>query len=65
MILDPINDPFNEDYSEIECCRACRELIEPGTEHEFNEWFYHSRCLPLSVVEGREQASRDDVAVNK
>jgi hypothetical protein len=57
--LDPINDPENEDMSEVEVCRGCRELIEPGTEREFNDWFFHSRCLPVSVIEGREMEARD------
>jgi len=63
--LDPINDPDNEDYSEVACCRGCRELIEPGTEVEGNGWEWHSRCLPVAISEGREQASRDDVRAGK
>jgi len=60
MNLDPINDPDNEDLSEVECCRHCRELIEPGTEVEFNGWSFHANCLPMSVVEGRMYALAAD-----
>jgi len=65
MVIDPINDIDNEDWSEVACCRGCRELIEPGTEVDFNDWFWHSRCVPFHAVEGREQEHRADEAANK
>ena len=65
MNLDPINDPDNEDYSEVACCRACRELIEPGTEVDWNDWSWHLRCVPAHVLEGRERAARQDMRAGK
>ena len=62
MIIDPINDPDNADLSEVECCRHCRELIEPGCDQEWNGYFWHADCLPAHVYFGREQAARDDEA---
>ena len=49
MITDPINDPDNADLSEVECCRHCRELIEPGCDQEWNGYFWHADCLPAQV----------------
>ena len=46
MINDPINDIENSDGSEVECCRHCRGLIEPGTEVPYNGWWWHSHCVP-------------------
>jgi len=46
MIIDPINDIENSDCSEVECCRHCRELIEPGTEVPYNGWWWHNCCVP-------------------
>lgn len=64
-MLDPINDIENEDYSEVEVCHHCRELIHPGKETEFNGWFWHHMCLPLSVINGREQEARDNERIGK
>ena len=46
MVNDPINDIENSDCSEVQCCRHCRELIEPGTEVPYNGWWWHSHCVP-------------------
>ena len=54
MIIDPINAIENSDMSEVECCHACRELIEPGTDIEWNGWFWHADCVPSHVLFGRE-----------
>lgn len=62
---EPRYDPTAEDLSEVEVCRGCRELIEPGTEDYFNDWAWHHRCLPVAVIEGRERESRDDMARGK
>ena len=45
--LDPINDPDNSDYSEVEVCHHCQELIYPGSEHHYDGWFWHHQCLPI------------------
>ena len=65
MITDPINDPENEDYSEVESCRHCCRLIEPGTETPFNGWFYHSHCAPAPVQYALEQEQRAAEAAGK
>jgi hypothetical protein len=62
MILDPINAIENADLSEVQCCRHCRECIEPGTDQEWNGWAWHRDCLPAHVYFGREQEARDDEA---
>lgn len=56
--LDPINDPENEDYSEVACCHWCRRLIEPGAEQHHNGWEWHTDCLPMHVIYGREDEQR-------
>jgi len=65
MIDDPINALENSDDSEVECCRHCRALIAPGTDIEWNGWFWHSDCVPSHVLFGREQELRDDTARGK
>ena len=60
MTTDPINDLENSDDSDVECCRHCRELIVPGTEIEFNGWWWHSGCVPSHVLHGIEQEARHD-----
>ena len=57
---DPRNDPANEDLSEVEVCRHCRELIEPGTEIDWNGWYWHSNCVPSYVLCGLELEARRD-----
>jgi hypothetical protein len=59
VIDDPIND---DDLSEVETCRHCQELIRPGTEVEWNGWAWHSHCVPVHVLYGREEALRADEA---
>ena len=63
--LNPDDALENSDASEVECCRHCRELIEPGREVEYNGWFWHRLCVPSHVLFGREQAARDDEARGK
>ena len=58
-MVDPINDPENSDWSEVECCHWCHQPIEPGTEREGNGWFWHINCIPLDLVEGRMVELRD------
>jgi hypothetical protein len=62
MITDPIDVLENSDSSEVECCHACRELIEPGTDVDWNGWFWHADCVPSHVLFGLEQAAREDEA---
>jgi len=45
-------------------CRGCREFVT-GQPVEWNGWSWCAGCVPEHVVIGREQASRDDVAVGK
>lgn len=59
VILDPINEIENSDASEVECCRHCHELIEPGREVPWNGWFWHYNCAPSHVIYGIEQEQRD------
>ena len=63
--LEPPYDPDTEDLSEVACCRHCRELIEPGTEVEWNGYDWHRYCAPIHVIEGREQEARDAEAQGK
>ncbi len=46
MIHDPINDPENADLSEAHNCRGCHQLIKPGDEHMYDEWYWHGTCSP-------------------
>jgi len=48
--LDPINDPENEDMSEVEICRHCTKPIRPGAEIRWNGWCWHVYCVPLSAL---------------
>ena len=61
-MTDPMDDIENSDDSEVECCRHCRELIEAGTEIEYNGWWWHTGCVPSHVLAGIEQEARDDEA---
>lgn len=65
MILDPINDPDNEDFDEVACCHWCHACIEPGHEAYVNGWAWHERCKPLELEAGREQEARDAEAQGK
>ena len=62
MTTDPINDLENSDDSEVECCRHCRELIEPGSEIAWNGFSWHVDCVPSHVLFGIEQEARHDEA---
>ena len=62
---DPINDIENESLDDVACCRGCRELIEPGTEVDWNDWFWHANCVPLHVWGGREDEQRAAEAQGK
>jgi len=55
MIDDPINDPENEDMSEVEMCRHCVRPIRPGEELLWNGWSWHSYCAPLHVLWERDE----------
>jgi len=62
---EPGYDPADEDWSEVACCRHCRELIEPGTEVDWNDWFWHMNCVPSHVLYGREAEQRADERAGK
>ena len=64
-MTDPIDDIENSDDSEVECCRHCRELIDLGTEIEWNGYFWHFDCVPSHVLAGIEQQARNDEKDNK
>ena len=63
--LDPPYDPDDEDLSEVPACHHCRDLITPGKEIEFNGWQWCANCVPLHVLEGREQEARDNERLGK
>jgi len=46
MLLDPINDPANEDLTDVESCHQCGDLIYPGKEQRYEGWYYHHQCQP-------------------
>ena len=48
-IDDPINDA-DSDMREVESCRHCLKLIQPGAAIQWNGWSWHAYCVPVHVL---------------